>query len=250
MSWADGDIWAFDVETSGLNHFEDRILTAALVRLSPDDTVLERSWVINAQVPIAPKAAETNGLTPEYLAEHGQDPADAIEHIGRGVRWVLDNHLPLVVQNAPFDMTMLEVELQRHGLEPIGVARMATVVDPSVLIKYDDKTLAKPPRFKDPKTGKGYKYRLPDLCARFRVPFVETHEACADATGAARVARVMVEKQPLFGDMKPDRLFTLQRTACRQQKDSLRAHFDREGIEHDGVDTGWPLHTRLQAVTA
>jgi DNA polymerase-3 subunit epsilon len=32
----------------------------------------------------------------------------------------------------------------------------------------------------------------------------------------------------------------------REQADSLRAYFDKNGIEHDGVDPGWPVHTSLQ----
>ncbi|WP_293783587.1 hypothetical protein [uncultured Aeromicrobium sp.] len=100
-------------------------------------------------------------------------------------------------------------------------------------------------RFKDPKTGRGYVYKLPALCERFKVPFVESHEACADAIGAARLARAFARKQDLIATMEPHRLFTLQKTACRAQKDSLRAYFDKQGKEHDGVDPGWPLHTRL-----
>lgn len=251
MNWADLDIWAFDTETTSLDILGDaRIATAALVRVRPNGETFERTWTINPGVPITPEASEKNGLTDEYLAEHGVAPAGALAQIRDALCWVLDNHLPVVVQNAPFDLTLLEVELQRHGLPTLGLSRMQTVIDPSVLVKYDDKVLAKPKRFKDPKTGRGYKYRLPDLCARFKVPFTETHEACADALGAARLGRALAEVLTVFGEMPPERLFVLQRTACREQKNSLRAHFDREGIEHDGVDPGWPLHTRLTEAVA
>lgn len=246
-SWADLDLWGFDTETTSLDILgEARIATAALIRIRPNGDVLERSWVINPGVPMSPKASEINGLTDEYLIEHGADPATTIPQIGAALRWVLDQHLPLVVQNAPFDLTLLSVELNRHGLDPIAAVDLAGVIDPIVLVKYDDKVLAKPKRFKDPKTGKGYVYKLPALCERFGVEFIESHEASADAIGAARLARAFAKKQPLIGEMPPGPLFTLQRTACREQKNSLRAYFDKVGTAHDGVDPGWPLHTSLQ----
>lgn len=251
MSWDDMDVWAFDVETNGTNVFEDRILTAALVRVSPDDSTLEREWVINPEVPIPEEATKVNGLTEEWIREHGTDPSQTLEKIGAAVRWVLDQSLPLALHNAAFDLSMLETELARYGHAPIGADRMTTILDPMVLGKFADQTLARPRRYKDPATGKGYVYRLPEMCARFGVTFQETHQSTADATGTARLARAMGKKEKDLAAIPPGELFRIQRTARREHQHSFRTWVVKEGKQeqYGEIDGGWPLHTSLIGAT-
>ncbi len=48
MSWHQGPLVGFDLETTGTDVESDRIVTAALVRLEPDGTVSEqRTWLLD-----------------------------------------------------------------------------------------------------------------------------------------------------------------------------------------------------------
>jgi len=242
MSWAQQTMYGFDTETSGVDVFNDRIVTATVVKIIDGQEVDKRTWLINPGVPIPEGATRIHGITNEHAQQHGIEPPLAIADIADIVTGVLRSGLPLVAFNAAYDLSILEAECRRHGIPGLHNVPLLSVVDPMVLGKGMDHIVAK-------KFVKGRKYTLPDLCDLYKVPFTESHDATADATGAVLLAAAIAKKESYLAQQGPAALHQLQKTWRREMCHSLRSYFDKNGIEHDGVDGSWPLHTNLlQAV--
>lgn len=240
MTWHTGRVYGFDVETTGVDVFGDRIVTATVVKIDAGKVDGARTWLINPGVEIPEAATKVHGITTERARTEGMDAALGIADIADIVTGVLRAGLPLVAFNAAYDLTILEVECRRHGIPGVADLPLLSVIDPFVLGKGLDHIAYR-------KFVKGRKFTLPELCDRYKVPFDETHDATADATGAARLAIAIAKAEPHVSDMTPTAIHQLQVTWRREMQNSLRAYFDKNGIEHDGVDPGWPLHTDLLA---
>ena len=247
MTWHKGTVYGFDIESTGVDVFTDRIITATIAKIVDGQYVDKREWLINPGIEIPEAATEVHGITTEHAREHGMDPAVAIAQIVPMIAATLAGQFPLVVFNAAYDLSLLEAEANRHSVPAptsyLDPESWHTVIDPMVLAKYLEHSILR-------KFVKGRTFKLPALCERYKVPFVESHDATADATGAALLAIALVEAEPTFADYLPVNLFTLQKTVRRDQQRGLRAYFDKNGIDHDGVDEGWPLHSRLAKAVA
>jgi DNA polymerase-3 subunit epsilon len=250
MSWPDGIRFAFDVETSGVDVFEDRIVTACVVKVEADMVLDQRQWLIACPVDIPESATAVHGITTEHAREHGIEPAEAIEEIATTVAGVLRSAYPLIVQNAAFDLSMLDVECRRYDLPDLNArirpADWFSVIDPMVIAKgqrVDNRS------FKDPATGRGWSYKLPDLCAQFGVTFTETHDATADAIGTARLARALCHEFNVLGTLSPAEMYQRQAAWRRRDQTSFRNWVAKQTAEKQAnygeIDDGWPLHTRL-----
>lgn len=247
-AWHEGSVFALDFETSGVDVFTDRIVSAALVKLVAGEQVDQRTWLLAQDIEIPAEATEVHGITTERMRAEGQPVQEALVEIAGMVAQVLRSHTPLVLFNACFDLSMLESELRRHGLRTLtdllDAEHWNLLVDGIVLARGIDKNLSR--SFKDPKTGKGWVYKLPNCCERYRVPFTESHDATADAAGAARLVVAILRKFPQIAGYSPHQLHQLQRTWAKANQDSLRAFWQRnDDPRAAGVDSGWPLHSDL-----
>jgi DNA polymerase III subunit epsilon len=265
--WHEGHLIAFDVESTGVNPHQDRIVTAAIVHVTPGNRPRTLSWLIDPGVEIPTEASDVHGWTADRLAGEldgaearyshvaRQAPmtrAGALESIASQVAFAMTSGTPLVACNAAFDLTVLDAELARHDL-PTLVQRVAghtvaNVVDPQVLDKAYDPFR----RVKGGCTGskKGYNCggcgatdkTLSGLCTHYGIVLAGAHDAGADALAAARLAVRIVQGWPDAARLKLSTLHAHQVEWRREQRDSLRAYFDRAGTEHDGVCGSWPLH--------
>lgn len=241
-AWTDGPVYGFDVESTGVDVFTDRIVTATVVKVQAGEVLDKRTWLINPGVEIPEGATAIHGITTGQARADGMDAAAGVEQIAQTIIGVLRAGCPLVAFNAAYDLSILEAEARRHNL-PTPVTELDpdkwhTVIDPMVLGKGIDTV-------RDRKFIKGRKFTLPDLCAWHKVPFTESHDATADATGAVNLAVAIVTGDTYVAQMGPAALFQCQVTWRREMQRSLRAYFDKQGTDHDGVDGGFPLHTDL-----
>jgi len=247
MTWTSGTLYAGDSESTGTSVFDDRIITFTVVKIVDGQPAGNRAWTIDPGIEVPPAATEVHGITTEYLRTNGVHPTEALPQIRDTVAGVLRARRPMVFMNAAFDLSLLESELRRWDLPPLTAVipddAWHTLLDPFVLAKGLEHNLRR-------QYVKGRKFKLPDLCKRYRVPFEETHDATADATGAGLLAIALGNEEPMFTEQGPAQLHQLQKTWRRGQADSLRAYFEKNGTEHDGVDGGWPLHTRLTEAVA
>ena len=209
MSWHQETLYGADSESTGVDVFTDRIVTFTIVKVVDGQQADQREYLIDPGIEIPEAATNVHGITTAHAREHGVHPIEALPEIADTIASILRARLPLVLFNASYDLSLLEVELQRHDLEPL-TSRVEpdhwhTVVDPFVLGKGLEHTLRKHFR-------KGVKFTLPALCERYNVPFTESHQATADATGALSSPR----RSPTTSRCSPSRR-RCSCTRCRRR---------------------------------
>ncbi|MFI8352540.1 MULTISPECIES: 3'-5' exonuclease [Streptomyces] len=235
MSWHQGPLVGFDLETTGTDVESDRIVTAALVRLDPDGTVAEqRTWLLDPGVAIPEQASAIHGIGTDHARKHGARAASAVAEIAHAVAEVLRSGVPLVVMNARYDLSLLDRECGRYGLDSVeqrigGVP--SPVIDPLVIDKHVDKY------------RKG-KRALQALCEHYGVTLSDAHDATADAVAAVRVVRRMGERHRPVSTLPPAELHALQVRAAAEQSASLQAYLRRTANPTAVVEQAWPVIPR------
>ncbi len=185
MSWHTNRMVAFDTETTGLDVESDRIVTAALVEVGGGQRPVTRAWLANPGVPIPTAAAKVHGVT-TAMARHGRPPADVVAEISAAIVEHARAGRPLVVMNAPYDLTLLDRELQRYELPSLAEQLGDTdlhVIDPLVIDRQAD-------RYR-----KGAR-NLGALARHYGVTLGRAHTADADALAAAEIVDVILQRYP------------------------------------------------------
>ncbi|MFG3285693.1 3'-5' exonuclease [Streptomyces sp. NPDC048111] len=236
--WYEGPLAAFDTETTGVDVEGDRIVSAALVvQDGPGARPRATRWLVNPGIPVPAGATEVHGLTDEHLQRNGRWPAPVMDEIARGLAEQCMAGRPLVIMNAPFDLTLLDRELRRHRAASLGHylgQNPLRVLDPRVLDKHLD-------RYR-----KGRR-TLTDLCEHYGVTLEGAHDASADAVAALEVVRAVGRRfAARLERLSPTELHTLQATWHAAQARGLQAWFTRQGTP-EVVDTAWPLRPELPA---
>lgn len=255
MKWTTQPTMAFDLETTGVDPFEDRIVTAAIVMLAPK--VAEprvRTWLVNPgdDIEISDEATSIHGITTGQVRREGIPTAEAADAIAGLLTWSLGRDLPVVAFNAAFDLTMIEAECRRHGVlsleDRLGVDEVRPIIDPFVLDGQTFRRMDKTPTEADEAarlcpcgcgaTGKS----LSMTCLHYGVELTAAHDAAADAMAADALWRAIVAKNPSrFGRYTTTALHKAQTVWRAEQMDYRRAKFDAEGREHDGFHPEWPI---------
>ncbi|MFE5582507.1 exonuclease domain-containing protein [Kitasatospora sp. NPDC056531] len=248
--WHCRPLVGFDLESTGVDPLEDRIVTASVLRVGPqrwrsrEDNAgrwqsLDRyGWIADPGVEIPEGAAAVHGITTERARTMGRPAARVVQEIAI----VLAEHIveltPIVVMNAPYDFTMLDRELERHGLEPLAVqaGQEPIVVDPLVLDRQVD-------RYRRGKRN------LTALSEHYGVRLDGAHEAAADALAAVQVAYEIAERHPAIGGASLADLHTAQVAWAGEQADGLRQYLIRQGRDATGVHGHWPLIPRQEVAS-
>ncbi|MFJ2741047.1 3'-5' exonuclease [Streptomyces sp. NPDC087440] len=239
--WYEGPLAAFDTETTGVDVEGDRIVSAALVvQDAAGSRIRATKWLVNPGVPVPAGATEIHGLTDEHLQRNGRWPSPVMEEIARALAEQCAAGRPLVIMNAPFDLTLLDRELRRHRASSLGrylEARPLHVLDPRVLDKHLD-------RYR-----KGRR-TLTDLCAHYGVELAGAHDAVADATASLELVRAVGRRfSARLERLSPAELHTLQAVWHAAQARGLQAWFARNGSD-EAVDPAWPLRPEVRAQAA
>lgn len=229
MNWWLRPVLAFDLETTGTDPHEARIVTWAVAKVRPDGQATSiLTGVVNPGVEIPEAAARVHGVTTERAREVGDQPVLALERVTTLLEEAVRARVPLVIYNAAYDLTVLHSELYRHGLEAVLWPKIAaaSIIDPLVLDKYAD-------RFR-----RGSR-RLGDTCKVYGVQLDSWHDAGADALAAARLAFKVAQKHQACQLSAAD-LHAMQITWAADQAHSLQAYFKRQGRD-EVVDARWPV---------
>lgn len=236
--WYEGPLAAFDTETTGVDVETDRIVSAAVVvQNGAGARPRVTRWLVNPGVPVPAAATAVHGLTQEHLERNGRWPAPVMEEIGRELAEQGAAGRPLVVMNAPFDLTLFDRELRRHRASSLSrylESRPLCVLDPRVLDRHLD-------RYR-----KGRR-TLTDLCEHYEVELAGAHDAAADAQAALDVVRAVGRRfSGRLEHLSPAELHTLQAVWHAAQARGLQAWFARSGTP-ELVDPAWPLRPELPA---
>lgn len=225
MSWAEGPLEGFDLETTGTDPEQARIVTACYAR--QDYGSAPRAEVILADpgVPIPDKAAAIHGITTERAQAEGIPAAEAARWVSDHLDGIPFDPAPLVIYNAPYDLTVADREARRHGVCPAHGDRF--VIDPLVLDKALD-------RFR-----RGSR-KLADVCRHYGITLDDAHDAKADTLAAMSLARELAAAYPEIARMTLEELHAFQVKAKAEQAASFQDHLRRKGSD-EVIDPSWPI---------
>ncbi|WP_375389467.1 exonuclease domain-containing protein [uncultured Amnibacterium sp.] len=224
--WASA-LGVFDLETTGVDTATARIVTAHVGLIDETGAVVERKdWIVNPGVPIPEGAAAVHGITDARAQRFGRPPGEVVAEILAAIRSLFLRGFPLVVYNAPYDLTLLAAEAVRHRLWPLEVT--APVVDPFVLDKRIDRY----------RRGKR---TLSAASAVYGVPLTDAHDAGADAIAAGRLAQAMARRHPDELTLTAAALHEAQVGWCSEQAERFQAYMREQRDPAFTTSGSWPL---------
>lgn len=219
-----------DLETTGVDPLEDRIVTYSLIGINGDGRIaMQRSGLVNPGTPIPPEAAQVHGVTTEEATTKGEIPATALAHISNALQYALQTKTAVCAFNARFDLTMIHTELERHQV-PIPPMSSLLVVDPLIVDRQVDKY----------RRGRR---TLEVVAKHYGIKLDNAHTADADALAAGLTAQEILTAHP---DLLADGLGQLHENQIRWATDqaaSLQAHFRKTNPEAN-IETRWPHYTK------
>lgn len=235
MSVFEGPKTGVDVETSGVDPWEDRIVSIAVVLQDPSadggaDSLRTMTWLINPGVELSAEVTAIHGITNEMVAAGGKDPAVVLAQVMGIIDARTAEGIPVVAYNAAFDLTMIRAEAARYGLEP-WPEDFGPVIDPLIIDKRID-TYRKGSR------------RLVDVCALYGVTLGDAHNAAADAAAAVMLATAFQTVNAADQFQDPWDFHRLQQQWQEEQRVSYNRYRIGRG-EHDKLQgPGWPFYQK------
>ncbi|GAA2102922.1 3'-5' exonuclease [Streptomyces albiaxialis] len=208
--------------------FALRATRTPLSRL-PSDAENDRATAAALVTQLAPGTPEA---ARRWQVESAPVPAWSVEEQARALAAQEVAGTPLVVMNAPYDLTLLDRELRRlrgtRLADHLGRTSLC-VLDPLVLDKHLDR-------------ARGGRRALPDLCAHYGVP---PPPPDGDAESAARAALAVVRAlgrryAPRLSCLSAAELHTLQAVWYAAQVRGTAPWFASRRTDRQ-VDPAWPL---------
>lgn len=237
----------FDLETTGVDVFTDRIVQAAIVKVRHGEPQDSKTWLVNPGVEIPEEAAAVHGITTERARAEGGDPGQMLFELTGQLALSMGRVIPTVVANAPYDLSMLEAENRRHGIDSlrsrVAPKPIGPIIDPQVLDKYvDPYRRAICANNKRPCGCGAVDKKLSSPCLHYGVQLTAAHDAGADALAACLLVPAIIGRYPeKFRGFTAGALHQAQIGWRRNQMNSLRSYFEKNSIEHDGCDPSWPI---------
>ncbi|MEV8439226.1 exonuclease domain-containing protein [Actinosynnema sp. NPDC051121] len=215
--WYQGQALCLDVEATGLDVEADRIVSAGVARidLATGETLHVRRYLADPGIDIPASATALHGITTEQARADGMPVYEVALLVWNDLDIGWRAGLPLVVFNAPYDLTMLERELLR--VYNFGLAADGPVLDPhAISLGVDER----------PVDG----YSLAALCADYGVINAKPHDAVDDALAAGQLVRAQVARHRA-------------KLGRRDLRDLWRAqsYWHRSHANAHGRDPHWPL---------
>lgn len=258
--WHDGRLVAFDVETTGVDVEDARIVTAAIAVCGGGLKTETLSFIADPGVEIPQEASDVHGITTAAARELGAPAGEVVADVLEALRahtapTEAFDQSPIVAFNARFDLTILDREARRHGLQPLDGL---LVVDPLVLDKHLH-------RYR-----KGSR-KLDAQAAHYGAELDESHEAVADAVAAARVAWCIGKRGEVIRRVRGPRegaelaalkaewervrhdlryLHGAQVVWAAAQAASLEDYFRKQGTLDGPVERAWPVVPMPEATEA
>ena len=164
-----------DLETTGINIGNDRIVEIAIVKILPDGTKQVKRKLINPQIPIPAASSDIHGITDEMVKD-----APSFKQVANEVKQFLENADLGGYNSNRFDVPLLVEEFLRAGQEFTTDGRKMVDVQ-KVFHLMEQRTL-----------GAAYKF----YCGK---SLEDAHSAEIDATATWEVLEAQIEKYPNIG---------------------------------------------------
>jgi DNA polymerase-3 subunit epsilon len=257
LMWHKNRLAAFDLETSGVDVENDRIVTAAVIGVGGDRPVVTCEWLADPGIEIPAEATAVHHITTEHAREHGDPARVVVEQITATLADHVEAGAALVGHNCPYDLTLLDRECRRYELPTLHDLLGETplhVIDTYVLDQYGL------PYRKRPSEKQGAR-QLITLAHVYEFPWNESkaHGCSYDALMAARIAyrigtlahmdrstwpeRIRWHKRPRLHHLKDldlQQLHDLQVKVAPEQAASRQEWF-RKTDPAAVVDGSWPI---------
>lgn len=173
----------FDLETTGRDPLQARIVTASITVVDPGGSVLERhEWLADPGVPIPDEAAAIHGISTEKARLEGLPAAQVVRGAADVLGRLFASGIPVLAFNARYDFTVLACEGARHNV-PVPVP--CPVLDPYVMDKQAD-------RFRRGKRT------LTAMCEHYGITAENAHTSADDVWATLQVAAVLAARFPLL----------------------------------------------------
>ncbi|MEU0401352.1 3'-5' exonuclease [Streptomyces sp. NPDC006197] len=236
MAWHAEPLVGFDLETTGTDPLEARIVTASIVGFCGGRVSRQRDWLADPGVPVPEEASAIHGISSERAAAEGRPAREVVDEIAETLTGYWKQGVPVVAYNASFDLTLLAAELRRHGLpsleERLGGAGIGPVIDPYTIDRAVDRY----------RRGKR---TLEAVCGEYGVVLEAAHQAAADALAAVRVAVAIAERHPQVAGLDPAELHERQIGWYRAWAENFQDFLRRKGDAKAVVDPVWPLRSAV-----
>jgi len=165
-----------DLETTGVNISNDRIVEIAIVKILADGTRQVKRKLINPQIPIPAGASDVHGITDDMVKD-----APSFKQVANEVKQFIENCDLGGYNSNRFDIPMLIEEFLRAGVSFSADGRKLVDVQ-KVFHMMEQRTL-----------GAAYKF----YCNK---TLEDAHSAEADATATWEVLEAQIERYPQIGN--------------------------------------------------
>ncbi len=193
-AWREMPFVAVDVETTGLDTEECRVIEVGIVRFERGQPAERWGMLVDPGVPIPEKVVKVTGITDEMVAGKSKF---------KDVKWLIRSRIQdrlFVAYNSDFDHRVLEREFERCGLTMPRVP----VLDPLVWARR--------------MMPSADSHSLENVCRKLGVDLDNAHRAEHDAEATGRLTLKMADKMaPTLGMLLSDQ------AAWRATQDEERA---------------------------
>lgn len=224
----------FDLETTGTDPREARIVTAAVVEVRDGEPIGHLDWLADPGVRIPAQASAIHGITNERTAAEGRPAPEVADEVAKILTAHWAEGVPVVAYNAAFDLTLLAAELRRHGLpsleERLGGSEIGPVVDPYTIDRAVD-------RYRPGKRT------LEAVCAEYGVVLDGAHDAGADALAAVRVACALAARHGQLAGLDTGRLHRNQIKWYADWAAGYETFLRHKGAATATIDGTWPIRS-------
>ncbi|MEV7190299.1 3'-5' exonuclease [Streptomyces sp. NPDC093510] len=232
MGWHQELLIGFDLETTGTDPTEARIVTGAVIEVKAGETLGRRTWLADPGVPIPAEAVAVHGITDERATAEGRPADEVADALADVLTSYWRSGVPVVAYNAVFDLTLLSAELRRHGLpslrDRLGGTAPGPVIDPYTIDRSVD-------RYRRGKRN------LEAVCTEYGVRLEEAHDAAADAQAAARLACAIADRHPKVASLGPAALHSRQIEWYAEWAADFQNFLRKKGNADAVVEGLWPL---------
>lgn len=235
--WHAGELLAFDLETTGVDRFDDVPVSFALVRARDGAIVATESGLVDPGRDIPAAASAVHGITTARARSEGSPLPAAVALVAERILDAGSRGVPIVGMNLDYDLTMLDSCRRRvdgRGLMEEGFG--GPVLDVLVLDRHYDRY----------RRGKR---TLVDLCREYGVVVERAHDAAADAAASLAVLTAMCGRYEELSGTSPNELHRAQIEWHRDWAVSYSEWCRRNGRPPlDAEDTDWPIAARDSAM--
>lgn len=232
MGWHGEPLVGFDLETTGTEPLESRIVTASIVGVRNGEVSRQVDWLADPGIRIPAQASAIHGISSERAGAEGRPAHEVADQIAETLTGYWAQGVPVVAYNAAFDLTLLAAELRRYGLPSLserrGGAGLGPVIDPYTIDRAVDRY----------RRGKR---TLEAVCVEYGVMLDGAHEASADALAAVRVALAIAQRHPSVAALAPAELHERQIRWYADWAADFQEFLRKKGTADAVIDPRWPL---------